>query len=104
MIVDNATRPYVEKIFDMYLVGKSFQQIANYFKENNIYPNKCWKDTTIQKIIDNKIYMGDYEQYKRIGKKANLEPIIYMNVVEPIISRAKWEECQQPCNKLHGLS
>ena len=95
MIVDNATRPYVEKIFDMYLEGKSFGQIANYFKENNIYPKKKWRDTTIQKIIDNKIYMGDYEQYKRIGKQENLEPIVYMNVVEPIISRAKWEECQR---------
>ena len=95
MIVDNATRPYVEKIFDMYLEGKSFQQIANYFKENNIYPKKKWRDTTIQKIIDNKIYMGDYEQYKRIGKQEDLEPIVYMNVVEPIISRAKWEECQR---------
>ena len=95
MIIDNATRPYVEKIFDMYLEGKSFQQIANYFKENNIYPKKKWRDTTIQKIIDNKIYMGDYEQYKRIGKQENLEPIVYMNVVEPIISRAKWEECQR---------
>ena len=95
MIIDNATRPYVEKIFDMYLEGKSFQQIANYFKENNIYPKKKWRDTTIQKIIDNKIYMGDYEQYKRIGKQENLEPIVYMNVVEPIISRAKWEECQK---------
>ena len=95
MIIDNATRPYVEKIFDMYLEGKSFQQIANYFKENNVYPQKKWRDTTIQKIIDNKIYMGDYEQYKRIGKQENLEPIVYMNVVEPIISRAKWEECQR---------
>lgn len=95
MVIDNSTRPYVEKIFDMYLEGKSFQQIANYFKENNIYPKKNWKDTTIQKIIDNKIYMGDYEQYKRIGKQENLEPIVYMNVVEPIISRAKWEECQK---------
>lgn len=95
MIIDNATRPYVEKIFDMYLEGKSFQQIANYFKENNIYPKKKWRDTTIQKIIDNKIYMGDYEQYKRIGKQENLEPIVYMNVVEPIISRTKWEECQR---------
>ena len=95
MIVDNATRPYVEKIFDMYLEGKSFQQIAKYFNENNIYPKKKWRDTTIQKIIDNKIYMGDYEQYKRIGKQENLEPITYMNVVEPIISRAKWEECQK---------
>lgn len=95
MVIDNATRLYVEKIFDMYLEGKSFQQIANYFKENNIYSKKNWKDTTIQKIIDNKIYMGDYEQYKRIGKQENLEPIVYMNVVEPIISRAKWEECQR---------
>ena len=95
MVIDNATRPYVEKIFDMYLEGKSFQQIANYFKENNIFPKKNWKDTTIQKIIDNKIYMGDYEQYKRIGKQENLEPIIYMNIVEPIISRAKWEEYQR---------
>ena len=95
MIIDNATRPYVEKIFDMYLEGKSFQQIANYFKENDVYPKKKWRDTTIQKIIDNKIYMGDYEQYKRIGKQENLEPKVYMNVVEPIISRAKWEECQR---------
>ena len=95
MIVDNATKPYVEKIFDMYLEGKSFQAIANYFNENNIYPKKKWKDTTIQKIIDNKIYMGDYEQWKRIGKKENLQPIVYMNVVEPIISRAKWEDCQR---------
>ena len=95
MVIDNATCRHVEKIFDMYLEGKSFQQIANFFKENNIYPKKNWKDTTIQKIIDNKIYMGDYEQYKRIGKQENLEPIVYMNVVEPIISRAKWEECQR---------
>ena len=95
MVIDNATRRHVEKIFDMYLEGKSFQQIANFFKENNIYQKKNWKDTTIQKIIDNKIYMGDYEQYKRIGKQENLEPIVYMNVVEPIISRAKWEECQR---------
>ena len=94
-VVDETTKPVIERIFKMYLEGKSFQQIANYFKENNIYPKKKWKDTTIQKIIDNKIYMGDYEQYKRIGKQENLEPIVYMNVVEPIISRAKWEECQR---------
>lgn len=99
MIIDNATRPYVEKIFDMYLEGKSFQTIANYFKTNNIYPKKKWTDVAIQKIIDNKIYMGDYEQWKRIGKKENLTPIVYMNVVEPIISRAKWEDCQRQKEK-----
>ena len=94
-IVDETTKPVVERIFKMYLEGKSFQQISNIFNEEKLLNPKKWKDTTIQKIIDNKIYMGDYEQYKRIAKKENKEPVIYMNVVEPIISRAIWEECQR---------
>lgn len=83
------------EVFKMYLEGKSFQQISNVFNEEKLLNPKKWKDTTIQKIIDNKIYIGDYEQYKRIAKKENKEPVIYMNVVEPIISRAMWEECQR---------
>ena len=94
-IVDETTKPIIERIFKMYLEGKSFQQISNIFNEEKILNPKKWKDTTIQKIIDNKIYMGDYEQYKRIAKKENKEPVIYMNVVEQIISRAMWEECQR---------
>lgn len=94
-IVDETTKPIIERIFKMYLEEKSFQQISNIFNEEKILYPKKWKDTTIQKIIDNKIYMGDYEQYKRIAKKENKKPVIYMNVVEPIISRAMWEECQR---------
>ena len=94
-IVDEATKPIIERIFKMYLEGKSFQQISNVFNKEKLLNPKKWKDTTIQKIIDNKIYMGDYEQYKRIAKKENKKPVIYMNVVEPIISRAMWEECQR---------
>lgn len=78
----------------MYLEGKSFQQIANIFKEEQILAPKKWRDSHIQKIIENRIYMGDYEQYKKIGKMQGKETIIYMNVVEPIISRAMWEEAQ----------
>ena len=94
-IVDETTKTIIERIFKMYLEGKSFQQISNIFNEEKLLNPKKWKDTTIQKIIDNKIYMGDYEQYKRIAKKENKEPVIYMNVVEPVISRAMWEECQR---------
>ena len=43
--------------------------------------------------------MGDYEQYKRIAKNENIKPVIYMNVVEPIISRAVWEECRHQKEK-----
>ena len=78
----------------MYLEGKSYQQIANIFNQEKVLEPKNWRDSTIQKIIENRVYMGDYEQYKRIGKAKSIEPIIYMNVVEPIISRAMWEETQ----------
>ena len=83
----------------MYLEGKSYQQIANIFKEEEILAPKKWRDSNIQKILENRIYMGDYEQYKRVGKVQGKEPIIYMNVVEPIISRAVWEEAQMQKEK-----
>lgn len=98
-IIDETTKPVIERIFTMYLEGKSFQQISNIFNEEELLKPKKWKDTTIQKIIDNKIYMGDYEQFKRIAKNKQIEPVVYMNVVEPIISRAVWEECQHQKEK-----
>ena len=79
----------------MYLEGKRFQTICNTFVEENVYPGKPWYDSTIQSIIDNKIYMGDYEQYKTIGKKEKKEPVLYKDVVEPIVSREMWHECQR---------
>ena len=98
-IIDETTKSVIERIFRMYLEGKSYQQISNIFNGEELLHPKRWKDTTIQKIIDNKIYMGDYEQYKRIAKNKQIEPITYMNVVEPIISRAIWEECQHQKEK-----
>ena len=92
-IIDPATAPIIKRVFDLYLQGKTYLQIAKIFNEEKVL-NKKWRDTYIEKIINNKIYMGDWEQYKAIGKKEGLEPIIYMNVVEPIIPRYIWEECQ----------
>ena len=98
-IIDETTKDIVIRIFNMYLEGKSYQQIANILKEEKVLAPKQWRDSTIQKIIENRVYMGDYEQYKRIGKLQSIEPIIYMNVVEPIISRAVWEEAQSQKEK-----
>ena len=92
-IIDPATAPIIKRVFDLYLQGKTYLQIAKIFNEEKVL-NKKWRDTYIEKIINNKIYMGDWEQYKAIGKKEGLEPIIYMNVVEPIVPRYIWEECQ----------
>ena len=92
-IIDPATAPIIKRVFDLYLQGKTFLQIANIFNEEKVL-NKNWKDTHIERIINNRLYMGDYEMYKRLKEWKNVEPIIYMNVVDPIIPRYIWEECQ----------
>ena len=59
-------------------------------------PNRCplgYKRES-KKMINNKIYMGDYERFKRVGKEQGKEPVIYRDVVEPIISRSMFDEVQ----------
>lgn len=95
VIDETTTKDIVIRIFNMYLEGKSYQQISNILnKEKVLYP-KHWRDTTIMKMIDNKVYMGDYEK----GKSNNKDTLVYMNVVEPIVSRAMWEEAQHQKEK-----
>ena len=91
--VDSLTKDIVIRIFEMYLEGKSYQAISNILnKEKVLYPEKKhWVDSSIDRIINNKIYIGDYERYKYDSDK---ETELYMDVVEPIISRAMWEEVQ----------
>ena len=83
----------------MYLEGKSYQSISNTLNAEKVLYPKLWRDTTIMKIIDNRTYMGDYVQYKAIGKSENKEPVLYTDVVEPIITRAMWEEAQHQKEK-----
>ena len=89
-VIDETTKDVVIRIFNMYLEGKSYQQISNTLNKEKVLVPKHWRDTTIMKIIDNKVYMGDYEK----GKSNNKDILVYMNVVEPIISRAMWNEAQ----------
>ena len=89
-IIDETIKDVIIRIFNMYLEGKSYQQISNTLNDEKVLYPKHWRDTTIMKIIDNKVYMGDYEK----GKSNNKDTIVFMNVVEPIISRAMWEEAQ----------
>ena len=98
MIIDETTKDLVIRIFNMYLEGKSYQTIANILNGEEIptLTKKKWKDTTIAKIINNKIYVGDFEQYKNVQGK---ETIVYMNVVDPIISRAMYEDVQSQKEK-----
>ena len=93
LVINPAESDIVKKIFDLYLRGNSYQTISNIFNEEKIL-NKKWYDTTILKILSNPLYKGDFISGKRIGK-----PVLYENVVEPIISKNMWEECQEQARK-----
>ena len=94
-IIDETTKGVVIRIFNMYLEGKSYQQISNTLNKEKVLFPKHWRDTTIMKILDNKVYIGDYEK----GKSNSKDTLVYMNVVEPIVSRAMWEEAQHQKEK-----
>lgn len=96
--VDITTKDLVLRIFEMCLEGKSYQTISNILNEEKVLSpnNKKWCDSTIDRIINNKIYMGDYERYKYDTDK---ETELFVDVVPPIITRAMWEEVQKQKEK-----
>ena len=92
--IDNSTKDIVVRIFEMYLEGKSYQTIANILNQEKVLylEVKHWIDSSINGIINNKIYMGDYERYKYDNDR---ETELFMDVVPAIITRAMWEEVQK---------
>ena len=93
LIINPAESEIVERIFDLYLKGNSYQKISNIFNKEQILGKK-WYDTTIQKVLANPLYKGDFISGGRTGK-----PILYEDVVEPIVSKKLWEECQEQTRK-----
>ena len=92
-VIDESTAPVVRRIFDLYLSGNTFFQIAKIFNEENVL-NKKWKDNTIEQILNNRIYCGDYEKHKSLKEANDEENYIITDVIEPIVPRYLWEECQ----------
>ena len=93
LIINPNESDIVLRIFDLYLKGNSYQRIANIFNKENVL-NKKWYDTTILKILSNPLYKGDYISGGRTGT-----PVLYEDVVEPIVSKKMWEECQVQTRK-----
>lgn len=89
LVPDPLTKDIVIRVFDLYLEGKSYQTIANIYNEEKVLGKTNWRDSTINHIITNELYKGDYLHGKRTKK-----PTYYENVVEPIVSKQKWEDCQ----------
>lgn len=89
LVPDPLTKDIIVRIFDLYLEGKSHQVIANIYNKEKVLGKTNWYDSTIQKILSNELYKGDY-----VNGKRTKHPTYYENVIEPIVSKEKWESCQ----------
>lgn len=89
LVIDYSTKDIVIRIFELYSEGYSYQKISNLFNEEQVLEKTNWRDSTIVTILENEIYKGDFVHGKRTKN-----PIYYENVVEPIISKELWEDCQ----------
>ena len=83
------TKDIVVRVFDLHLEGKSHQTIVNIFNKEQVLNKTNWYDSTIQKILSNELYKGDF-----VNGKRTKQFIYYENVVEPIVSKEKWNNCQ----------
>ena len=89
LVIDYSTKDVVIRIFDLYYNGYSYQKISNLFNEEKVLGKDNWRDSTIVNILENEIYKGDFVHGKRTK-----HPTYYENVVEPIVSKEMWEDCQ----------
>lgn len=89
LVPDQLTKDIVIRIFNLYFEGNSYSTIANIFNKEKVLDKTDWRDVRILKILSNEIYKGDYVSGKTLNK-----PVYYENVVEPIVSKELWENCQ----------
>ena len=89
LVIDYSTKDIVVRIFELYYNGYSYQKISNLFNEEKVLGKDNWRDSTIVTILENEIYKGDFVHGKRTK-----HPTYYEDVVEPIISKEMWADCQ----------
>ena len=89
LVIDYLTKDVVIRIFELYHKGMSYQKISTLFNKEQVLGKTNWRDSSIVAILENEIYKGDFVHGKRTK-----HPTYYENVVEPIVSKEMWEECQ----------
>jgi len=89
LVIDESTKDVITRIFSLCHNGLSTQKIASLLNKEKVLDKTNWRDNTIGFIIENEIYKGDF-----IHGRRTKHPTYYADVVEPIISKEIWEECQ----------
>ena len=89
LVIDHLTKDVVIRIFELYHKGMSYQKISTLFNKEQVLGKTNWRDSSIVAILENEIYKGDF-----IHGKRTKNPTYYEDVVEPIISKEMWADCQ----------
>ncbi len=91
LVVNNLEKKLVNKIFDLYIEGKSYFKIAQLFNKENV-PTKRggnWSAATIKSIISNPLYIGKI-RYGVHKKNKDRSFTVKSNGIESIVSKKKW--------------
>jgi DNA invertase Pin-like site-specific DNA recombinase len=121
LVPDPETAPIVKRIFQMFMDGSTYAEIARVLDEENILcpgvysrikhgkemgdlSEKRWHPSTVNRILQNEKYMGDCFFNKRTneqwGKNKKIDSprsewILVENTHEPLISREVFEQVQK---------
>lgn len=119
LVINPETAPVVKQIFDLYLEYKSIRKVAEYLSNHNIITPynylkcesepKIWNRGTIQDILTNPTYIGNYTQgrnestyYKtgdiRIKNADSTKWVIHENTHEKIVDKEIFDEAQKLLN------
>ncbi len=89
LVINYSSKDVVVRIFNMYHDGLSYKKISNILNDEKVLGKTNWRDSTILNLLENPIYKGDFLHGKRTK-----HPTYYENVVEQIVTKEYWEECQ----------
>ena len=95
LVINEVESEVVKDIFKSYLSGLSVCTITKQLNEKNAL-NRNWRTTTIDRMLSNYIYAGNYQHRKRIQ---NEETILLEDVCPAIIDKHDFELVQKQKEK-----
>ena len=123
LIIEPKEAEVVRKVFALYLQGNGLTRIAQILTKDGVpVPGEArdigktkktvlyssWKQTTIRRILENRVYLGDLVQFKRknVNYKSKIrvkvpeeERVICKGTHEAIITEEEFNKVQQILNK-----
>ncbi len=95
LVIDGIESEIVKDIFKSYIKGLSVCAIAKQLNNKNAL-NRYWRTTTIDRMLSNYIYAGDYQHRKRIKDE---ETILLEDVCPAIINKEDFKLVQRQKEK-----